>query len=335
MKKLIFLFTFFATLTAYAEEKPTLRLGYFPNVTHAQALYGKATGDFEKTTGAHIEWTSFNAGPSAVEALFAGGIDATYIGPNPAINGHIKSKGELFTIISGSASGGAALVVRNDAGILKAGDFNSKTVATPQLGNTQDVAARSWFAAQGITPREKGGLLNLVPLANPDQLLLFKRKELDGAWTVEPWVSRLEQEGDGKIFLNEKDLWPNGKYVTTHLVVTRAYLKDHRDVVAKLLEAHISATKKIEQDKRSLAAVLIEQIKKDTGTALPIGVIEKALQRIEFTWDPIAESLRKAAEAAHTVGFLKDKPDLSTIYELSVLNEVLKKQGLPQVLEKK
>ncbi|HYS43718.1 MAG TPA: ABC transporter substrate-binding protein, partial [Geobacteraceae bacterium] len=168
-----------------------LRLGYFPNITHAQALYARATGEFEKALGIPIEWVPFNAGPSAIEALFIDAVDATYVGPGPTINGYIKSKGAKFVIVAGSASGGAGLVVRQDSGIAEEKDFNGKVIATPQMGNTQDIAARAWFADKGYRLKEQGGTVELVPLANSDQLTMFKKKQIDGAWTVEPWLSRL------------------------------------------------------------------------------------------------------------------------------------------------
>src|SRR5437867_8164307 len=189
-------------------ETAELRLGYFPNITHAQALYARATGDFERRTGARIKWTSFNAGPTAIESLFTDAVDATFVGPGPTINGYIKSRGVKFVIVAGSASGGAGLVVRKDSGIQSARDFPGKVIATPQLGNTQDIAARCWFADQGFRLRERGGDVSLVPLSNPDQLTMFKKKQIDGAWTVEPWLARLEVEAEGELFLEEKSLWP-------------------------------------------------------------------------------------------------------------------------------
>src|SRR5664279_1566512 len=180
-----------------------LRLGYFPNLTHAQALYARATGAFDKV-GARIQWTAFNAGPTAIEALFTDAVDATFVGPSPTINGYIKSKGEKFVVVAGSASGGAGLVVRGDAGITTTKDFGGKVIATPQLGNTQDVAARVWLAAEGYRLRERGGNVSLVALSNADQLTMFKKKQIDGAWTVEPWLARLEVEGGGTVFLEEK-----------------------------------------------------------------------------------------------------------------------------------
>jgi NitT/TauT family transport system substrate-binding protein len=314
-----------------ANDARELRLGHFPNITHAQAVYARAGGQFEKAVGVPIKWSSFNAGPTAIEALFGDAIDATFVGPNPAINGYIKSKGEKFVIIAGSASGGSGLVVRKDAGIKTEKDFNDKIIATPQLGNTQDVAARTWFSEHGYKFKEKGGSLTVLPLSNPDQLTMFQKKEIHGAWTVEPWVSRLELEGDGEPLLDEKKLWPDGRYVTTHLVVRREFLAGSPKLVKKLLEALVEVTQQINADKPAAARVLNEELKKETGKAMPEPVIARAMERVEFTWDPISSSLRKSAEAAHNVGFLRESPDLIGIYSLQLLNEVLKEKDLPAV----
>jgi len=308
-----------------------LRLGYFPNLTHAQALYARATDAFERRTGARIKWTAFNAGPTAIESLFTDEIDATFVGPSPTINGHIKSRGEKFVIVAGGASGGAGLVLRKDSGISGEKDFANTTIATPQLGNTQDIAARVWFAEKGYKLRERGGNVSLVPLSNPDQLTMFKKKQIHGGWTVEPWMARLEVEGGGTVFLEEKTLWPDGKYVTTHLVVNKRYLASHQEIVKKLITALIEVTERINADKTAAAVVLNEQLKKETGKTLKPEVIQKAMARVEFTWDPICASLRKSAASAHTVGFFKKPPALDGIYSLELLNAVLKEKNLPLV----
>ena len=322
-------------MSAYANELHAneLRLGYFPNLTHAQALYARATGEFEKSTGLQIKWVPFNAGPTAIEALFTDAIDATFVGPSPTINGHIKSRGEKFVIVAGSASGGAGLVVRKDSGISVEKDFADKTIATPQLGNTQDIAARVWLAAKGYKLRERGGNVSLVPLSNPDQLTMFKKKQIHGAWTVEPWMARLEIEGGGTVFLEEKTLWEDGRYVTTHLVMNKRYLADNPDIVKKLLGALVEVTERINADKAAATAIINDQIKKETAKSLKPEVIQKAMSRVEFTWDPIPASLRKSAEAAHRVGFIKKQPALDGIYSLKLLNEVLKDRNLPLVGE--
>ena len=320
-------------LAAPAKAAKELRLGHFPNMTHAQAIYARAGGQFEQKIGMPIRWTSFNAGPTAIEALLTDAVDLTFVGPNPAINGFIRSKGEKFVIIAGAASGGAGLVVRNGAGIANERDFGGKTLATPQLGNTQDVAARVWLGERGYKLKEKGGSVTLLALANPDQLTMFRKGEIDAAWTVEPWLARLEIEGNGKLMLDEKTLWPDGRYVTTHLVVRREFLLANAALIKKLLWAHVEVTRQINADKPAAAKRLNEELKKETGKALPDAVIERAMQRVEFTWDPISSSLRKAAEAAHKIGFIRAAPDLQGIYSLGMLNEVLQEQSLPVVAE--
>ena len=330
--RMVFLFCLLVSSLAHAQEgQRPLRLGYFPNITHAQALYGRATGEFEKRLGIRIEWVPFKDGPAAIEALFVDAIDATFVGPSPTINGYLKSKGEKFVVVAGSASGGAGLVVRQDSGIVDAKDFSGKIIATPQLGNTQDLAARAWFAGKGYRFKEQGGTVTLVPLSSPDQLTMFKKKQIDGAWTVEPWLSRLELEGGGRLFLEEKTLWPDGRYVTTHLVVTRKFLAGHRDLVKKLLAAHVAVTQRINADKGAAAKLLNAQLQRETGKALPAEVIARALSRVEFTWDPVASSLRRTAAAAHEIRFLRESPRLDGIYSLKLLNEVLQESNLPEV----
>jgi NitT/TauT family transport system substrate-binding protein len=316
------------------ESTITIRVGHFPNVTHAQGVIGQANGWFEKALGKNVEvdWKIFNAGPSAIEALFAGQIDLTYIGPNPAINGYVKSKGEALRIIAGAASGGAALVVRADSGIKSVKDFGGKKIASPQLGNTQDVALRSWLKDNSFELKEKGGTVQVIPLENPDQLTLFLRKEIDGAWTVEPWVSRLIYDGGGKLFLNESDLWPDGKYVTTHLIVSTKFLKEHPDIVKKWVAAHVELTNWINKNPEKAKSVLNEEIKRETGKAIPQNILDEAMKRIEVTYDPIASSLFKSANSAFELGFVgSEQPDLSNIYDLTILNQVLKQKGLEPV----
>lgn len=325
----------FLTIGALAEDPTvTIRAGHFPNITHAQGVIGQAKGWFEKALGENtkVEWKVFNAGPSAIEALFARQIDLAYIGPSPAINGYVKSKGEALRIVAGAASGGAGLVVRSDSGINSVRDFDSKKIASPQLGNTQDVALRGWLKDNGYRLKEKGGTVQVIPLANPDQLTLFLKKEIDGAWTVEPWVSRLILEGGGRLFLDERELWPNGRFVTTHLIVSTRFLKEHPDLVKKWIAAHVELTEWINKNPEEAKRIVNEEIKKETGKAIPQKVLDESFKRIDFTYDPISSSLFKSVRWAFEQGFLgKEKPDLSNIYDLSLLNEVLKEKGLQPV----
>jgi NitT/TauT family transport system substrate-binding protein len=201
------------------------------------------------------------------------------------------------------------------------------------LGNTQDVAARTWFSQKGYRLREKGGSLSLVNLSNPDQLTMFQKKQVDGAWTVEPWVSRLEVEAGGVLFLDEKTLWPEGRYVTTQLVINKHFLAANRELVKKLIIAHVEVSQKIQADPSGAIQILNDELKKETGKALKAEVIERAMKRVEFTWDPVSSSLFKSAEAAHQVGFIRKVPDLKGIYDLGLLQEVLKEKNLPPVQE--
>lgn len=314
-----------------ADEAKELRIGHYSNITHAQAVLAQATGEFDKKIGVPIRWTLFNAGPSEMEALLSRAIDIAYIGPNPAINGYVKTLGEGFRIIAGSASGGAALVIRADAGITSDRDFNNKTVVTPQLGNTQDVAARIWLKEKGYQSKEKGGTVTIFALENPNQLVLFLKKQIDAAWTIEPWVSRLEKEANGKILLEEKSLWPNGEYVTTHIIVRRDFLQKNLSLIKKLIQAHVELTQRLNLDKIAAAKTLNEELKRETGKELSDAVIRSALERVIFTWDPISQSLFKAAKDAHEIGFIREYPNLEGIYDLSLLNQVLDEKRLPHV----
>ncbi len=303
-----------------------VRVGYFPNLTHSQALVGRATGRFEQALGpaAHIEWKAFNAGPSVIEALFAGALDLAYVGPNPTVAGYVRSKGEALRVIAGATSGGAALVVRSGAGIAKPEDFHGKRVASPQLGNTQDVALRAWLQTHGLKTREKGGDVQVLPVANPDQLTLFLKGDIDAAWAPEPWASRLIQESSGKLFLDERELWPNRQFVTAHLIVSSSFLRQHSDLVKKWLAAHVELTNWINANPKEAKQVLNQQIQKDTGKALAPKLLDEAFSRLQITYDPVRASLLTSAQQAYDAGFLgRERPDLANLYDLSLLNQVL------------
>ena len=316
---------------AQAQQAPVaVRVGYFPNISHSQAMIGKGNGWFEKKlgAGARIEWKGFNAGPSAIEALFANAIDMTYIGPNPAITGYVRSRGVALRVIAGATSGGAALVVRADSGIQKAEDFHGKRVASPQLGNTQDVSLRAWLRSHGMKSRDKGGDVDVLPIANPDQLTLFLKKEIDVAWAPEPWASRLVHEAKGRIFLDERQLWPSGQFVTAHLIVSTKFLREHPDIVRKWVQAHVELTDWINGHQAEAKNALNEQIRREMGKALPKAVLDDSFSRLQVTYDPIRSSLLMAAKSAFDAGFLGGQmPDLSGMYELSILNQVLREKG--------
>ncbi len=321
--------------SATPRTKPvTLRLGYFPNITHAPALIGVKDGTFEQELGdlVKLETRTFNAGPSVIEALFAKQIDISFVGPSPAINGYMQSNGEALRVISGSTSGGALLIVRPAANIATAKDFANKKIATPQLGNTQDVALRSWLKENGLKAKEQGGNVTVLATENATALTLFQKGDIDGAWVPEPWATRLMQQAGGKIFLDEKSLWPGGRFATTQIVVRTDYLKKNPDVVEDFLRANVRVIQGINADPEKAKATTNDAIKEITNAALPKEVIDAAWKNLEFTWDPVASSLKASADKAFALGFLGlKKPNLSEIYALAILNSVLAELQMPAV----
>ena len=311
-----------------------VRVAYFPNITHAQAVVGVADCTFRRALGdgVTLETRVFNAGPSIIEALFAGQIDLAYIGPNPAINGYVRSNGEALRIIAGATSGGAVLVVRADSGIRDARDFAGRRIASPQLGNTQDVALRRWLQQQGLRLRERGGTTQVVPVANPDILALFQKREIDAAWVPEPWGARLVHEAGGRVFLDERQMWPHGRFVTAQLIARTAFLQQHRDIVRRWLDAHVELTLRLTRDADGARRALNAEIEHLTGKAFAAAVLDDAWSRMTVTWDPVRESLRQSADAAFELGFLGEtRPKLDGIYDLRLLNEVLRGKGLAAV----
>lgn len=309
----------------------TVRLGYFPNVTHAPGIVGDLGGYFADSVGdgVTIETSTFNAGPEAVEALFANALDITLIGPNPAINAYAQSKGAAIRIVSGSTSGGAFLVVRD--GIDTPDDLKGLTLASPQLGNTQDVALRAWLREKGFeTDDAGGGDVSIQPQANGEALAAFVSGDIDGAWVPEPFATRFIQEGGGHVLVDERDLWPDGEYVTTQLVVRTAFLEDHPDVVKNIIEGLADAIDLIHSDPAAAKELTNKGIEAITDKPLPTAVLDAAWDNLVFTLDPIASSLEASAQDAQDVGLL-DPVDLDGIYDLKLLNEVLQDRGEPPV----
>ncbi|HVM61648.1 MAG TPA: ABC transporter substrate-binding protein [Verrucomicrobiae bacterium] len=340
MKRILILLTCLSLCASARAEKVVLRVGHFPNVTHAQAVIAhglsrQGKGWFEERLGPDVEiqWFVYNAGPSAMEAIFARSIDMTYVGPNPAINAHLRSHGDEIRIVAGACSGGAALVVQDDGRIAKDADFRGKKIATPQFGNTQDVACRAWLLSKGIHITMVGGDARVIPTDNPDQLALFQRGEMDAVWTVEPWVSRLVVEGKGKVYLEESSLWPDtgGRYVTTHLVSSVKFLSDRPSLLKKWITAQVELTDWINTHATEAKRILNDEIRAETTRALPDVILNSAWKRLQLTNDPIKDSLFKSAEDAYRIGFLKEKPDLSRIYDLKLLNEVLREKGAAEI----
>ncbi len=309
-----------------------LRLGYFANVTHAPALIGVQQGYLEKELGSGTKLTTqvFNAGPDEVEALFGGALDAAYIGPSPTINAYAQSNGDAIRIVSGAASGGAQLVVRD--GISSPADLKGKTLASPQLGNTQDVALRTWLTSQGLKNSvDGGGDVTISPAKNSDILTLFKSGDIDGAWVPEPYASQLAVNEGGHVLVDEKDLWPGGQFVTTHLVVRTEFLQEHPDTVAALLRANVESVQFAQQDPAAAEKAVNEALTSAGGKALDQPVLDRAWGELTLTWDPIASGLKQSMQNAVAAGTTEDEVDLAGIYDLRPLNQVLSAQGLPPV----
>ncbi len=310
----------------------TLRLGYFPNLTHAPALYGTEKGIFAKNLGSGVTLkpSTFNSGTQEAEAILSGAIDAGYIGPNPAVNSFIKSNGEAIRIISGATSGGASLVVRPE--ITSVAQLKGKTIATPGLANTQDVALRYYLKKNGLkTDTQGGGDVSIKPQDNALTVDAFKNKAIDGAWVPEPTASRLVEAG-GKVLVNEADQWPEtkGQFVTTLLIVRTAYLKKNPEIVRRLVAANVESINGLNADRDAGAAVTNTALGKLAGKPLTASVLASSWKSLTFTPDPIAKSLLLSAEHASDLGLLKN-PKLDGIFDLTILNEVLSKQGKPTV----
>jgi NitT/TauT family transport system substrate-binding protein len=302
---------------------PTLRLGYFPNITHATALVGVDDGIFARQLGAtRLETFTFNAGPAAIEALLSGSLDASYVGPNPAINAYVKSRGEAVRIVAGATSGGAFLVVRPE--INSAADLRGKQVASPQLGGTQDVALRTWLTAQGFkTDAAGGGDVSVLPQENAQTLERFRDGALAGAWVPEPWASRLVLEGGGKVLVDERDLWPGKQYTTTVLLVRREFLEKHPDRVEALLRGHVEATKWLTANPDEARKRVNTALEKLTGKPIGEAVIARAFASLTFTNDPQMASLARSAADAAALGLLKlDGVELAGLYDPSLLQKV-------------
>jgi NitT/TauT family transport system substrate-binding protein len=313
------------------EPSGTLQLGYFPNVTHAPAIIGVEEGIFEDALGEEVEvvYRPYNSGTEVIEALFSDAIDASFIGPNPAINGFAQSDGEALRVVAGTTSGGASLVVRD--GIDSPEDLAGTTLATPSLGNTQDVALRAWLTEQGYeTDTAGGGDVSIRPQENADTLTTFRDGTIDGAWVPEPWATRLVDEGDGHVLVDEAELWPDNQFVTTHLIVATSYLEEHPANVRALVSGLLDAIDVANADPAAAQATTNDGIENVTTSRLEDQTIAEAWENLTFTPDPIASSLEGSKDDAVEVGLLEEV-DLDGIYDLTILNELLAERGEQEV----
>lgn len=326
--------TEFAHAAPRTQTAATVRLAYFPNLTHAVGLVGAQRSTFQQAWGKNVKLDikAFNAGPALIEALLAGEIDLGYVGPNPAINGYVRSRGEALRIITGASSGGALFIVRPAANIKAAADLAGKKLATPQRGGTQDIALRHYIQQNGLKTADQGGNVTIVPTANPDILTLFQQGQIDGAWVPEPWGTRLLQEAKGKVFIDERKLWKDGKFITTLVVASNKFLTEQPALVKQFLGAHVDSVRFIKSSATQAKQLANAEIKRITTKALPEKIINESFKNVDFTYEPLANTLNEQANFAFDLGFLgTSKPDLSGLYDLTLLNEVLKEKKLPAV----
>ena len=293
-----------------------LRVGHFPNVTHVQALVARnferqGRSWFGERLGPNVklEWYAYNAGPSAMEAIFANAIDITYVGPSPALNAYARSRGDEVRIVAGAVNGGAGLVIQSDSTLAKPADFKGKRIATPQFGNTQDVAARAWLVAGGLRVTQTGGDAQVVPTSNPDQLALFKNKQLDAVWTVEPWVSRLESEAGGRVLVEEKDA------ITTVLTSSAAFLVQHRDLARRFVAAHRELSDWIRQNPEEAQRLAREELKTTFRIEMSPELVARAWSRMTITSEASLDTFQAFVTSAQQAGFLRGAPDLSRLIE--------------------
>lgn len=304
-----------------------LRLGFMPNLTHAPAIVGVEEGFFAAALGDQVQLSTmtFNAGPLVVEALNAGSIDAAFVGPNPTINGFVRSDGRALRVVAGTASGGASLVVRE--GIESAADLRGARIATPQLGNTQDVAARYWLAEQGLeTTTTGGGDVQILPQSNATALQSLRAGDIDGAWVPEPWASRFVLEGGAHVLVDEAELWPEGRFTVTNLIVRTGYLEAHPQNVAALVEGLLDALEHIEADPEGSVRTVDDAILTLTRGSMGMDVLSAAWEKVEFTSDPLVATMERMAEHAHELGLLDD-PNLEGLWDLEMLERALAARG--------
>jgi NitT/TauT family transport system substrate-binding protein len=312
----------------------TVRLGYFKGLHHAAAHVGLARKTYEQALSPNkLETTIFNVGTEAVNAMISKSIDISFIGSAPPLNGYVKSNGTLLRIISGAGSGGVLFVVHPDSNINGPNDLHGKKIADPGLGGTQDVSLRTYLKKYGLKAANQGGDVEIIPGENADAVNLFKKHQIDGAWLPEPFASRLVLEGNGKVLVDERTLWPDGKFVTTDVIVRTEFLKQHPDIVKTFLKAEVETVQYINANYEEA-----KKIDNDFLASLPGGkpldqkVLDTAFSHLDVTYDPLAKTFFTAADDQYNLGYLGDKkPDLKGIYDLDLLNSVLKEKGLPTV----
>ena len=314
-----------------------LRIGYFANINHGQALVGLFNGDFQKALGSsvQIQTTLFTAGPTEMTALLAGKLDMAYVGPSPAVNAFIQSNGTGLEIVAGASDGGALFVVTNSSGIATASaggvtaQLMGKTFLGPQLGNTQDIALRHYLLENHLVP---GVNVTVQDTSNANIVTELVGNKADGAWVPQPYASLILSEAKAHVFLDERSLWPGGNFSTAELVVATPFLTAHPDVVERVVLAHVEETLWINSHLNQAATLMNETIAKETGLGISPSVLTGSLATLSFTYDPLVASVQQQAQNAYQLGFLgKTPPNLNGLFDLTILNQVLSQLGLATI----
>ncbi len=307
-----------------------VNIGYFPNLTHAPGLVADAEGAFAHRFGSlnlKVSTKSFNAGPDVIQAILSGSLDISYIGPNPTVTAYIQSQGDGIRVIAGSTSGGAFLVVK--PAITSPAQLKGKRLATPQLGNTQDIALRYWLKQQNLTADENGGGdVSILPQANSAAVQAFSTGAIDGAWVPEPYASKLVAAG-GRVLVDEKSLWPGGRFVTTNVIARTAFVQQHPDAIRAFIEAHLDALDEITKEPAKAQEAVAAQITRITGQDTTADSLKASWKNLEFTFDPLAATLKQSADHAAAVGLLPNKPTdgFAKLWDLTALNDALSARG--------
>lgn len=304
-----------------------VRLGYFANLTHAQAVLGVASGEYQRAVApAKLTTRIFNAGPSLIEALLAGEIDLAYIGPGPALNGHAKTHGQGLRVIAGATNNGTIIVAREDSGIRSLADLKGRKVATPQHGNTQDIAARHYLK----DVLHQADLQNVIPISNAEQAGMMSRGQIDASWAAEPWGSLLVAQDGAHVIGEEKDLWPNKRFTLAVVITTPDFLSEHPEVVEKVLRAHVRWTRRLQEQPEQYIAQLESALSDLAGKKLPKGVIASAIKSVQFSDEPLQETFESLAEWSTELGFLPGKIDLTGLFDTTILRKVQAEESSTQ-----
>ena len=309
-----------------------VRVGFFPNVTHPQALVGKGNGTFQKEVGDEytIDWKQFNAGPAELESLLAGELDIGYIGPGPASNGYAVSEGDL-QIISGASNAGAVLITGKNTDIKSIKDLEGKKIAIPQYGNTQDICLRGLLKDNKLKDSARGGTVNVVQAPNPDIKMLLEEGNIDAAFVPEPWGARLESEIGAKVLLDYNETWRDGDYSSAVIIARKEYIEEHPELMKNFLKAHIETTEYINENKEQSKIIINKQLEALIQKPLPEDVLDKALDRLVVTYDPKKESVEAIVDLSYEVGYLRKKPDLTNLFNLDLLNKALRSKELEEI----